>query len=288
LDIREIQMAVGKGIAVYYAEVLAKQPALSNNYFAAGDFVFLRLDTPFRKDKLSSRNKGPYKVVSQDIGSDIVHVVDLVTGDAQRFTQAHLYPFFGSLDEAQRMARLDEDQFVITRVAAHKGDVLARSTMYFSVVFEDGDIQWIPFSRDLASTIQFEHYCLDNPPLHLLLVTVEKVNETMRIQKALFQPGLRNAVKFLSLRVWGSDWYEALPLPNVLSSRYVVKCLFTAQNAKRRDYTIFVPLFKVSYTVSNRFLYLNVFERLPVMTCVDDLDQQIRGHTASQPTLGVS
>jgi hypothetical protein len=119
----------------YYAEVLVKQPAMSNNYFVKGDFVFLRLDTPFRPSKLHSKLRGPYEVVSQAQDSNTVITRDLITSNTCPFNQAHLYPFFGSPEEAFRLAQLDGDQFAVAYIRSHKGDVLLRTGMQFEVVF---------------------------------------------------------------------------------------------------------------------------------------------------------
>ena len=51
-----------------------------------------------------------------------------------------LKPFFGTRDDAWKWAMLDQDQYAIDRITAHRGDPLARTTMEFEVVFKDGSV----------------------------------------------------------------------------------------------------------------------------------------------------
>lgn len=51
-----------------------------------------------------------------------------------------LKPFFGTRDDAWKLAMLDQDQYAIDRITAHRGDPLARTTMEFEAVFKDGSV----------------------------------------------------------------------------------------------------------------------------------------------------
>ena len=65
--------------------------------------------------------------------------------------------------------------------------------MEFEVVFSDDDVIWKHWDQDLATTVQFEDYCRENPELHLLLFTVRRTAAESKVlrdqQITLVQPG---------------------------------------------------------------------------------------------------
>jgi hypothetical protein len=73
--------------------------------------------------------------------------------------QSDLYPFFGTMEEAKQLAMNDDNQFEITKIMAHKGGWEKRSEMEFLVLLADGESEWIKYSKDLNTCIEFERYC---------------------------------------------------------------------------------------------------------------------------------
>jgi hypothetical protein len=57
------------------------------------------------------------------------------------------------MEEAKVIALWDADQYVIKKILGWKGDPQVRTTMEFKVMFEDGDILWIPYSKDIDDSI---------------------------------------------------------------------------------------------------------------------------------------
>ncbi len=68
---------------------------------------------------------------------------------------------------------MDYDQYQVRRVLAYKGDPDCRTTMSFQVEFEDGSVEWLPFSKDLSGTVQFEEFATKHRPLLPLKYTLE-------------------------------------------------------------------------------------------------------------------
>jgi hypothetical protein len=51
------------------------------------------------------------------------------------------------------MATLDNDEYVIDSFLGYKGEPLERSKFDFLVRFADASEVWLPWSRDLSSTV---------------------------------------------------------------------------------------------------------------------------------------
>jgi hypothetical protein len=66
--------------------------------------------------------------------------------------------FHGDADEAYKAAMLDNDQFVVDRIIAYRGDPDQRTTMEFEVRFADGTVVWKTWDKDLNQTQAFEEY----------------------------------------------------------------------------------------------------------------------------------
>ena len=86
-------------------------------------------------------------------------------GSIHKFHVTRLKLFIGRREQAKEFAQLDGDQFVIKNILQWKGDPNMRSTMSFKVEFEDGDIVWLPISKDLNDSIPFRDYITRIPML---------------------------------------------------------------------------------------------------------------------------
>ncbi len=83
--------------------------------------------------------------------------------------------FSGSNDEALKIARLDDDQYVIDCIAGYSGDPEKRSTLQFLVRYEDGDELFVKYSPDITMTKAFEEFCKVRRHLSILLFPLEEV-----------------------------------------------------------------------------------------------------------------
>jgi len=137
------------------------------NEFQQGDLIlFLTTQDKLRPTKLTPAYSGPYKVISQR-NNDVEcrHIV----GDFIRvFHVSRIKLFHGTEEEAYRIALLDNDQYVINRITAYRGEPLTRTTMSFEVHFEVGSIVWLPWSTELSDTIPFEEFCRKSPEFQVL------------------------------------------------------------------------------------------------------------------------
>ena len=85
-------------------------------HYELGDLVLWDpLETPhdFKEYKLAPRYSGPY-TVSRQVKND-VYCKHVNLGTEHTFHISRLRPFFGSLDDALRVAQLDKNQFLISR-----------------------------------------------------------------------------------------------------------------------------------------------------------------------------
>ncbi len=91
--------------------------------YKPGEFVFFLLEGKIGVgNKLNSRKKGPYVVISHENDSNVVIVKDLVTNKFLRLNQKDLQLFVGDLENAVRVARLDDDQYQVDEIIGYNGD----------------------------------------------------------------------------------------------------------------------------------------------------------------------
>jgi hypothetical protein len=136
--------------------------------------------------------------------------------------------FHGSLEEAKKVALIDQDQFVVTRILAYRGEPLTRSTMEFEVEYADGDVIWKVYDHDLSQSVPFENYCRSKPELTPLIYSQKEAN---RMRVALnkspiteVQPG---DTVYVDLRSYGATWYHNLPLPDKDHTTYYLAYRYT-------------------------------------------------------------
>ena len=100
-----------------------------------------------------------------------------------------------------------------------------RTSLLFSITFEDSDTTLVPYSADLADSEPFKVYCSSRSELNILLMTradarlyISNINRT-EIQG--YQIG---DTAYLSLRYFDGvdrEWYDSLGLPDPSRTFYV-------------------------------------------------------------------
>jgi len=91
-----------------------------------------------RTHKLELNRHGPYKVVEQEESlegmSNIVVVQDVNDSSARhKFHRSTLYPFTGTLQEAQELARIDRQEYRLQKVLRVVGNTADRETLKVNV-----------------------------------------------------------------------------------------------------------------------------------------------------------
>ena len=112
-----------------------------NHEYQAGDLVFIRDTAAMRSRKFAARMLGPYQVVSQDVDAGVT-LSSLI--DERKIVRHHnaLRIFEGTLDEARKMARLDNKEVLIRCIDGFQGNVYQRAQTQWHVVWLDGTESW--------------------------------------------------------------------------------------------------------------------------------------------------
>ena len=198
---------------------------------------------------------GPYEVIQQT--KNDVECRHLTQGSVSTFHITRLKPFFGSREEALRLAQLDYDQYVVTSITAYRGQPETRTTMSFEVNYADGTTHWVPWSKDIFDTIAYEDFINARPQLVPLLYSAEAAKkEVSRIKAtaiAVVSPG--DSV-FVDLRSWGELWYQSLPLPDSDHVQYLVRGKYLRfANKSRTKIWMEYPDFHEKAIVDNFFVH---------------------------------
>ena len=241
------------------AERTSENPSSESfNTYSPGDYVLSQLDLSVpRPSKLHPRFIGPFEVVQQ-IKND-VECRNLITGAITTIHVGKLKPFFGSYEKAFLAAQLDNDQFLVSSILAYKGDPLKRTTMEFEVLFADGSIVWLPYSRDLYTTAIFEDFCRLRPALLDLLYPVEIASRNIRsLNQRPIDEIVLGQVVYVDLRSYSANnslWYENLGLPDWEHLQYVVESVYTGWvNARRNKVNIFSSVFDESFACNHHWV----------------------------------
>ncbi len=226
------------------------------NTYQPGDLILFQLNpSQPRPSKLTPKFAGPYEVISQDRND--VHCRHLVEGSIHVFHVSRVKRFFGSYEDARRMAMLDHEQFVVQSINAYKGDPAKRTTMSFEVLYEDGTLTWVPWDSDIDQTMLYEDFCRKHPQLQILLYPAKQTDkilaELRRQQITLVQPGQSFLV---DLRSYGEEWYMDLNIPTPFHTTYLLQ--YDAIRWVNKTHTkleVRSPVFKDGFVVANDFIY---------------------------------
>jgi hypothetical protein len=197
----------------------------------------------FLNVKLSPNWLGPFEVVQQ-MKND-VQCKHLVLRTVAVLHVSRLKPFLGSREEAYRVAKLDHNQYEIVSVDSFTGNPHLRSTMTFTVTFEDGTIT-MPYGADLAGSAQFEAFVQSRPELFPLRFTAARAKEEIRkINRLAIASVVPGDTVFVNLRYFddmNSTWFDDLHLPESAKT-YVAECCFTRWSSNRRKIFGRFPVF---------------------------------------------
>ena len=267
--------ALSSAAARYQSELVQKRTSVNQlqNVYQKGDLVLFRLnrDKP-RPHKLHPIYLGPYEVLEQT--KNDVQVRHMAMHTISTFYVGDLKVFYGSRSDAQNLASVDADQYLVSRVSAYRGDPLLRSSMYFFVEYADSDKLWIPWSHDLQNTDAYHLFCSSRQELAPLLLDTTQKNAWLRdLRKRPITKVKPNQQLLVDVRSFGADWYSTLTLPDKDTHVYLAPVLFKSLSANKRLITLSCPLLGLTNNVDNVYVTLYV----PAETTA-------RPHTVLDPT----
>jgi hypothetical protein len=246
--------------ARYQDELVQKRTSVNSlqNLYQKGDLVLFRLDRKKHKPhKLHPVYLGPYEVLEQ-VKND-VQVRHMALHTISTLYVGDLKVFFGSREDAKKLASVDADQFLVSRISAYRGDPLQRSSMYFFVEYADSDKLWIPWSLDLQSSEAYHDYCAALPELSPLLLSSSQAAIWLRKLRSerisRVKPGQQLLV---DLRSFGSDWYSTLTVPNKDTVLYLVPITFTKLAPNKKSIVLSCPLLRLERHVDNVYVKMYV------------------------------
>jgi hypothetical protein len=227
------------------------------NQYQPGDYVLKQIDlSKPRPNKLHPQFLGPFEVISH-IGNDI-QVRNIITGEIKTFHVDMVKVFHGNRDQAYQMAMIDTEQYEVDYIITYRGDPSVRSTTEFLVKYKDGDELWVPYSKDISSTEQFETFCRSHSQLFYLLYNA---NDAKRIASDIKSRDITTVVPgntvYVDIRSYGEHWYMTLDLPDKFSKSYVVIYQYTKWHSPRNRKRIVAlcEVFNETWTVDNLFVH---------------------------------
>ena len=216
----------------YQAALIDKRtsetPAERQNLYQPGDYVLIKMDAEGHRPptKLSPRYFGPYEVIEQR-KNDITcqHVV------RHRIVKVHVErvkPFYGNAQAAHEAALRDYDEYDIVAINGYSGEPTKRKTLDFRVVYASGLTRWLPFA-ELSQNIFLDQYAKSRPELEPLLsdtaAHADKIMRNLRKEPiTTVEPG---DTVFVSLRSYGGEYYNTLPMEDRFDKDYVVEYEYT-------------------------------------------------------------
>jgi hypothetical protein len=233
----------------------AGQDLDKQNKYQPGDLVLFQRDLQApAPSKLALRYMGPYEVISH-VKNDVT-CRHLCVKTTHTFHVERLKMFFGSREDAERVARLDHDQFEVDSILYWRGSPDVRTSMEFFIRFADGEQKWVTWSKDLFDSIPYENFCRSQPPLFPLIFTVAEAKRRIAEINAKpiteVQPGDK---VFVDLRSRGNAWYQGLGLPRCDELTYVLPCKYGPfYGRNERKIRLFFELTKEDFPVDHYFV----------------------------------
>ena len=255
---RELQAKIALERAAHDAAVSAYEP---------GDLVLWNPREHSRQakaTKLTPNFLGPYRVVRQ-VKNDI-EVRHVVLNTEHVFHVDRLKPFVGSLEDAIRVAKDDQNQYFIQSINWYTGNPFKRSSLTFNVTFEDGTVD-VPYSADLAQSQQFQDFVAATPALFPLRFTaVDALKEIAALNKLAITTLEIGQTAWLNLRYYDHQnlaWYDSLGFPDK-SKTYVVPIKTTKwTNKQHTKIDARVPLMSHTIDLTTYAVQAFVFTSTP-------------------------
>ena len=123
---------------------------------------------------------------------------------------------------------------------------MKRTTMEFHVLFMDGDLIWLPYSKDLDDSIQYGDYVSAVPMLFPLRYKASEVANNMSLFKKSVISDISIGQQFyIDIRYYGLQWYEELDIPDKYTSIHVVQCSYKEwKNKTHTKVRVYVTVFQ--------------------------------------------
>jgi len=264
-DLRTIREISREKQALIVQERKAKDPTPLN--YELGDLVlFNAREKPgdMLPSKLSPSWLGPYEVLEQRKNDVRMRHCCMRTEATQHLSR--LKPFFGSFEDAKRIAQLDYNQFLIHTINYFTGNPFVRTSMEFNVTFLNGDAstetKMLPYNRDLADSQQFEEYINSIPylfPLRYLANEAPKrISAVNRTVITSVSPGDE---AYVNLRFYdGTDrvWFDNLNLPEKHRQHFIRVRFLRWKNRNRKSIIAFCQLFNQEMELTAYDVYATV------------------------------
>ena len=147
-----------------------------NHEYQKDDLVFVHDNGAMRSRKFMARQLGPYAVVSQASDGKVT-LKSLVDGKQINRHHNHLRIFEGSIEEATKLARLDNKEILVQSITGFRGSVYHRMQTRWQVVWQDNTTTWEDY-RLLENCIAMTEYANTIPFLkHRFSQTGEEFKE---------------------------------------------------------------------------------------------------------------
>lgn len=197
------------------------------NVYQPGDLVLFNrsVGAPL-ESKLTMRFSGPFEVIEQKRND--VQCRHLCMKTVHTFHVERLKMYFGSREDAEKVAQLDFDQYEVDKILYWRGNPEIRTTMEFFIRFADGEERWVTWNKDLFDSQPYETFCRAHSPLFPLIYTVKeaqrRISEINLTPIDEISPGDK---VFVDLRSrGGATWYRDLQLPQGDQMTYVLECFY--------------------------------------------------------------
>ena len=172
------------------------------------------------------------------------------------FHVSRLKPFFGEMEQALEVAKLDKNQFNIVSINHFSGNPHRRTSLSFNITFEDGTIDR-RYDVDLAGSMQYQAYVVQRKYLFPLryrtaaeaCAAIAALNKTIIVSP---QPG---DLVFLDLRFFDgygkkvAEWFDGLGLEEKVRT-HVTQARCTKWAAGQKKLQALLPVFSLDVTLS--------------------------------------
>ena len=110
--------------------------------------------------------------------------------------------------------------------------------MEFQVVFEDGKILWLPYSKDLDKSAPYGNFIEEHPYVFPLRFKTNQVAwQIAALRKLPITSVKPDDIVYVELRcTFGLDWYDTLSIPNKYDEIYVVAVQYTKWRDKHHKF----------------------------------------------------